>query len=170
MVSCSKSIRHDADGYEGQQVQASSITRRPRENARMALLLCAAMQQHLAGQATHDTRCPWRKAHKKRTARHFLIKTWLSLLSGQKRPRIAGWQFGGLFVGLSFGPSVKLKRSYVQSAHIAIKWAQNIGPRIGPSFGLSMGPSLLISHPVLHTVVLAKPVDFCPMSVRFLGA
>ena len=39
-------------------------------------------------------------------------------------------------IGPSFGPSVKLKRSYVQTAEIAILWAQNIGPKIGPSFGL----------------------------------
>ena len=62
----------------------------------------------------------------------------------------AGWQFYGLFVGPSFGPtifpsfgqSVKLKRSYVQTVQMAILRAQNHGLRIGPSFGLKFLKSI----------------------------
>ena len=58
--------------------------------------------------------------------------------------RLAGWQFNRLFVcpriGPSFGPSVKLKRSYVQTARRAILWAQNNGLRIGPTISPRFGP------------------------------
>ena len=59
---------------------------------------------------------------------------------GNLKRIFSGWPFNRLFVGLSFGPSfgpsvgpsVSLKRSYVQTAQIALLWAQNSGPKNWP--------------------------------------
>ena len=39
------------------------------------------------------------------------------------------WPSFGPIIGPSFGPRVKLKNSYLQTAQIAILWAQNVGLR-----------------------------------------
>ena len=50
------------------------------------------------------------------------------------------------------GWRVKLKRSYVSTAQVAILWAQNNGPRIGPIFGPSFGLIFLKSIELLPCI------------------
>ena len=78
-----------------------------------------------------------------------ILKLLRAALRLRVRPpaRSQGWQFNRRFVGMSFGPrispnfgpSIKLKRSYVDTkcsnSYTGTLGAENNGPRIGPSFG-----------------------------------